>query len=229
MTGSIMQRIFAARWPIGIFVALLLVAWGVSTGLRGRSVLGAISAFFEGGDFDAERRELQFWLAALGRIDTELQQQLNGPAAASLRTERGAVLTRLREVAGRVPSDNLPADIRSLLEPPATPAPEPALAVRPVEPAAVVRTVGELRVGLGPRASAADFSSLIFAAPPPVFIERRRAPRAEHTPSASDEKQQSAANRDEKRPPASAAADRDVKRPASAAAADREEKRPPAR
>src|SRR5713101_7551940 len=199
MTGSIMQRIFAARWPIGIFAALLLVAWGVSTGLRGRSVLGAISVFFDGGDYDAERRELRFWLAALGRIDTELQQQLNGPAAASLRTERGAVLARLREVAGRVPSDNLPAEIRSLLEPPATPVPEPAVAARPVEPVAVARAVGELRVGLGPRAPIVDLSSLIFAAPPPVFIERRRAPRAEHTPSASDEKQQSAANRDEKR------------------------------
>ena len=225
MTGSIMQRIFAARWPIGIFVALLLVAWGVSTGLRGRSVLGAISAFFEGGDFDAEQRELQFWLAALGRIDTELQQQLNGPAAASLRVERGAVLTRLREVAGRVPSDNLPAEIRSLLEPPATPAPEPALAARPVEPAAVARTVGELRVGLGPRAPVADPGSLTFVAPPPLAVATKRA----HPPRAENAAPSGAANRDEKRPPAAAAADRDVKRPASAAAADREEKRPPAR
>src|SRR5260370_13207990 len=144
MTGSIMQRILAARWPIGIFVALLLVAWGVSTGLRGRSVLGAISAFFDGGDFDAERRELGFWLAALGRIDTELQQQLNGPAAASLRIEREPVLTRLREVASRVPSDNLPAEIRSLLEPPPTPAPEPAVAARPLAPAAPVPPVPSL-------------------------------------------------------------------------------------
>src|SRR5712691_6861631 len=202
MTGSIMQRIFAARWPIGIFVALLLVAWGVSAGLRGRGVLGAISAFFEGGDFAAEQRELQFWLAALGRIDTELQQQLNGPAAASLRTERGTVLARLREVAGRVPSDHLPADIRSLLEPPATPAPEPALAARPVEPAAVARTVGELRVGLGPRAPVADPGSLTFVAPPPLAVATKRAhpPRTENAPSSSASS--GAANRDEKRPPA---------------------------
>ena len=214
MTGGIMPKLAAARWPIGIFVVLLFFTWGATHALREKSVAGAAWSLLDGGDFDGERRELQFWLAALGRIETEMRHSLNGSASVSLRTEQSAVLARLREVASRVPPASLPADIRSVIEPEPAAASAAAIVALAVEQPAPTLPAGELRAGLGRPAAMADLNSLVFVAPPapPVFIEKRHAPRA-------------AADKDEKRP-TSPAADREEKRPTSPAAADREEKRP---
>ena len=148
MTGGIMPKLAAARWPIGIFgsfVALLFFVWGASNAMRDKTVSGTVASFFDG-DFSAELREARFFIAALGRIDAEMPQVQNTSVAASLRTERAAVLARLREVARHVPAGELSADIRSLLEP-APAAPVNAAPAAPAVAPPPARTV-ELRPGL---------------------------------------------------------------------------------
>ena len=139
-----MPKLSAARWPIGIVLALLAIAavslsWGSPQALRLASPLAAIAALFAGDEFAGERRELRFWQEALERIAAELQQRTNALMAASLRTERETIMERVREVAGRMPRDSLPPEIRRLIEPEALPAPAPALAARPPEQAAPTR------------------------------------------------------------------------------------------
>jgi hypothetical protein len=210
MTGGIMPKLVAMRWPIGIIVALLLIAgvslsWGSSHPSRVTSPLSAISSFFTGGftgddEYGGELRELQFLRTALHRIEAELKQQANGLVLASLRTEQEAVMQRVREVARRVPADSLPPDIMRLIAPETAPmpAPEPApgIAASPIGQAAPVRQAGELRVGLRPPSPVADFSSLARAAPLalPVFIQRPQPRRAAPSPSTA------AADRAETRP-----------------------------
>jgi hypothetical protein len=212
MSGGIMPKFFALRWPIGVVGALLLIAgaaffWGGSQNLRVTSPLAAISAFFAGGEDGGERRELRFLQAALQRIEAELQQQANGLATASLRIEREAVTQRVREVASLLPADSLPPEIRLLIEPEVTltpvpapaprpaaipvpaPAPEsfPGLAARRGEEAEPTGKIGELRVGLRPPAAVADFSGLALQASSrlPAFAQRPPASRtAPATPTA---------------------------------------------
>jgi hypothetical protein len=166
MTGGIMPRLSAIRWPIGVFVALLLVAGlafliGSLPAWR-TSPLSAIAAVFASDEYRSERQELQFYAAALHRIEVEMRQEGDSPVAPSLRVEQEAVQQRLREVAGRLPADLMPADIRSLIAPKPAPAPDPTLTsgavVRPVEPAAPVSGGGELRVGLRPPAPTAGLA-----------------------------------------------------------------------
>ncbi len=201
-----MPKLFAARWPIGIAVAVLLVlavsiSWGSSHPSRITSPLSAISSFFTGSftgdEYGGERRELQSLQAALHRIEAELQQQANGLALASLRTEQAAVMQRMREVASRVPADSLPPDIGPLIEPETAPTLAAGLAARRIEEAAPVREAGELHVGLRPPSPGADFSSLALGAASrlPLFIGRPQARRAAPAPSTA------AKDRAETRPP----------------------------
>ena len=179
MTGEIMRKLSAMRWPIGIGAALLLIAgvslfWGSSHPSRGAGPFAAISWFFTGDEYEGEIRELQVLQAALHRITAELRQQATGFGLASLRTEREAVMQRVREVASRMPADSVPPDIRRLIEPEAAPAVAPGPAARPIAEAAPVQAASELRIGLRPPSPVADFSSLALAARPPwpVFLQR---------------------------------------------------------
>ena len=186
MTGGIMPRLSAMRWPIGIGVTLLFIAgvslsWGSSHPSRGGSPLAAMSWFFSGDEYEGEIRELQFLQSALHRIKAELRQRETGLGVPSLRAEHEAVMQRVREVASRVPADSLPPDIRRLIEPEAAAAIAPVLAVRSIEEAAPVRAAGELQIGLRPPSPVTDFSSLGLAARPPwpVFLQR---PQPRHAP-----------------------------------------------
>ena len=199
MTGEIMRKLSAMRWPIGIGAALLLIAgvslfWGSSHPSRGASPFAAISWFFTGDEYEGEIRELQLLQAALHRITAELRQQATGFGLASLRTEREAVMQRVREVASRMPADSVPPDIRRLIEPEAAPAVAPGPAARPIAEAAPVQAASELRIGLRPPSPVADFSSLALAARPPwpVFLQR---PHPRHATPATP-----AADRTETRP-----------------------------
>jgi hypothetical protein len=187
MTGGIMPKLSAMRWPIGITVVLVLIAgvslsWGDAHPSRVVSPLAAISAFFTVDERGSEIRELQFLEAALHRLDGELRQRAGGGGVPSLQTEHEAVLLRVREVASRVPADSLPPDIRRLIEPEPEPAPTitSALTTRSIQEAAPVRAVSELQIGLRPPSLAADFSSLSLAAQPPwpIFLPRQHARRA---------------------------------------------------
>jgi hypothetical protein len=200
MTGGIIPRLSAMRWPIGIIVGLLLIAgvslsWDSLHGSRVTSPLSAISSFFTADEYDGELRELRFLQAALRRIEADVQQQPNGLALSSLRTQQESVMQRVREVAIRVPADSLPPDIIPLIASEAAATLAPGLAVPRIEEAAPVRTAGELRVGLRPPAPVADFSSLALDAPSwPLFIGRPQPRRAAPAPSAT------AADRAETRP-----------------------------
>lgn len=191
-----MPKLSAMRWSIGIVVALLLIA-GVSfswSGSHPSRVAGRPSAIFSlvtggaaGDEYAGERRELQFLEAALHRLAAEVEQQANGLALDSLRTEQKAVLQRMRQVASRMPADSLPPDIRRLLEPTAAPPPVPGLAplaARSVEEAAPMRPAVELRSGLLPPAPVVDFSFLPPAAPAllPIFIGRPPPSRTKPAP-----------------------------------------------
>jgi hypothetical protein len=193
MTGGIMPKLSAMRWPIAIGLVLLLIAgvslfWGSSHPSRGASPFAAISWFFTGDEYEGEIRELQLLQAALHRITAELRQQAPGFGLASLRTEREAVMQRVREVASRMPADSVPPDIRRLIEPEAAPAVAPGPAARPIAEAAPVRAASELRIGLRPPSPVADFSSLALAAQPPwpVFLQRPHPRRATPAPPAAD-------------------------------------------
>jgi hypothetical protein len=200
MTGGIMPKLSAMRWPIGIVAALLLIAgvslsWDGSHASRLSSPLSAIAAFFGGDEYGGERRELELLQAALQRIEADLHQQANGRALASLRTEQEAVLYRVHEVARRVPADRIPPDIRRLIEPksvlaiaPGT-APgiaagiAPGSAARPIEEAAPSRPAGELRVGLRAPSAAVDFSGLALDQRPPWPLFTGRKPAAHASPA----------------------------------------------
>jgi hypothetical protein len=167
MTGGIVPKLLALRWPIGIGVGLLLIAgvWlssGISHGSRGTSPLSAISAFFTADEYSSELRELGFLREALERIEAELQQKTNGSALASLRTEQEAVMRRARQVASRVPVDRLPPDVSRLIEPETAPAPAPASVAEaaPVSQREAGRAPGELHVGLAPPSPVAAATSL---------------------------------------------------------------------
>ena len=177
MTGGIMPKLSAMRWPIGIGVGLLLIAgvslfWGSSHPSRGASPFAAISRFFTGDEYEGELGELQLLQSALHRINAELRQPATGLGLPSLRAEREAVVQRVREVARRMPADSLPPDIRRLIEPEATPAIAPGPAARPIEEAAPVRAPSELQIGLRP--------------PWPVFLERPHPRRAAPAAPAAD-------------------------------------------
>jgi len=98
MTGGIMPKLFAVRWLIGVFVAVSLVAAtiGFATTLSGPPAKQTASR----DDYAAERAQLLFFKAAVGRIDQELAHR-GADATPSLRIEREAVLRRMREVADR--------------------------------------------------------------------------------------------------------------------------------
>jgi hypothetical protein len=198
MTGGIMPKLLALRWPIGIAVGLLLIAgvWlssGSSHGSRGTSPPSAIYSFFTGDEYGSELRELQFLREALERIEAELQQKTNGSALASLRTEQGAVMQRARQVASRVPVDRLPPGLSRLIELETAPAPvaaaaaAPGIAARSSNEAAPIREAGELLVGLGPPSPVADVPGLALDTRPPwlLFIGRKEPHRAAPAPSAA--------------------------------------------
>jgi hypothetical protein len=193
MTGGIMPKLSAMRWPIGIGAALLLIAgvslfWSSSHPSRGAGPFAAISWFFTGDEYEGEIRELQLLQAALHRITAELRQQATGFGLASLRTEQEAVMQRVREVASRLPADSVPPDIRRLIEPEAAPTVAPGPAARPIAEAAPVRAASELRIGLRPPSAVADFSSLALAVRPPwpVFLQRPHPRRATPATPAAD-------------------------------------------
>jgi hypothetical protein len=195
MTGGLMPKIFAMRWPIGIVAALLLIAgvslsWGGSHASRVTSPLSAISAFFAGDEYGGERRELRSLHAALQRIEVDLHQQPNARALASLRTEQEAVVQRVREVASRVPADILVPEIRRWLEPATDSVGSPGIAtgiaavtapgaaVRRVEETAPARPAGELRAGLRPPNPVAALDGLALDQRPPwPLFSGRKAPQ----------------------------------------------------
>jgi hypothetical protein len=229
MTGGIMPKLLALRWPIGIGVGFLLVAgvWlssGSSHGSRGTSPVSAISAFFTGDEYASELRELGFLREALERIEAELQQKTNGSALASLRTEQAAVMQRARQVASRVPVDRLPPDISRLIEPETAPAPAPAAAAAPsaarsIDEAAPApigqreagRETSELRVGLAPPTPVTDITSLALDTRSPwlLFIGPKEPRRAAPAPSAAS------LNRAEMRASSAVPADRSETQPSS--------------
>jgi hypothetical protein len=177
MTGGIMPKLFAVRWPLAIVAGVLLLAGtiGFATALSSRPANDAAGR----DDYAGERRQLLFFKAAVGRIDDELRH--GGTAAtASLRSEREAVLRRMREVASRVPADRMPPDIAAMLPPaPAAAASDTSARPTPLPPAKAV--VREFQTGLGMRPAETDFSSIALDRPPPlpVYVERP-ARRAEH-------------------------------------------------
>jgi hypothetical protein len=250
MTGGIMPKLFAVRWPLGISIMLLLTAGtvGFATSLSGRPTTDA--AFVD--DYAGERQQLLFFKAAIGRIDDELRHR-GGTVTPSLRSEREAVLRRMREVASRVPAERLPAEIAMLLQPAPAAAPINVTA-RPTEPPAPKVEVRELQTGLGSRQADIDFSSLALdrPAPLPVYVERpppRRVARARDAePTAENpakerpakDKDRSAAEKPAKEQPAAerAAKERPAERPVAerppvtverTAVVDRSERQQPAR
>src|SRR5690242_12454072 len=106
MTGGIVLKLLAARRPIGVWLVVLPVI-ALCIGLAGlrpawiTNRVGAMFPFLEADEFAAERDQLLFFRAALGRIDAELYGRSN--TSPSLRAERQAVLLRMREVANRMP------------------------------------------------------------------------------------------------------------------------------
>jgi hypothetical protein len=184
MTGGIVLKLLAARRPNGIWLVVLPVV-ALCIGVAGlrpawvTSRLGAMFPFFEADEFAAERDQLLFFKAALGRIDAELYGRSN--ASQSLRTERQAVLLRMREVANRMPVERIPPEFRALLQPEAAPA-RVGSAAAPQLPSPI-----RLQVGLTPRPARLDLSSLeVDPLPPlPLIIERRRAEHG-HAPSKAD-------------------------------------------
>ncbi len=179
--------VFSAR-RLAALAAMLVVAAGVFLARGGglaswaTSSLSAIRTLLEPSDFAAERQELNFWQAALTRLDAELQRGTDGPGLASLRAERNSVVERMREIAKRIPESRIPASIRPLLvgKSPAVAsapvaAPHPAISAAPVVAVAAVH-VAPLKVGLGPPAPESDAADLVFSPPVPfpVFIEIER-------------------------------------------------------
>jgi hypothetical protein len=186
MTGGIMPKLFAMRWPIAISVLLLLLAGtiGFATTLSSRPTSNTAVR----DDYVGERQQLLFFKAALGRIDDELRHR-GGAATPSLRGEREAVLRRMREVASRVPAERLPPEVAALLLPAPAPAAVEATA-RPRERSLPVVEVRELQTGLGAKPADIDFSSLALDRPPPlpVFLERpaRERPARERERAAAE-------------------------------------------
>jgi hypothetical protein len=190
MTGGIVPKLNAVRWPAGIFVVLLLVA-GISfapAALRSPGRGAGSAGSTAPGDYAGERQELLFFKAALGRIDDELRHR-GAAATPSLRGEREAVLRRMREVASRVPPERLPPEIPALLE--LAPAATAAVGTPPRsgQPAPKI-DVRELQTGLGTPQDGIDFSSLALdpLPPLPIYIERpaRRAVHARDAEPAGD-------------------------------------------
>ena len=165
-----MPKLFAMRWPIAISVLLLLLAGtiGFATTLSGLPAGGTAVR----DDYAGERQQLLFFKAALGRIDDELRHR-GGAATPSLRSEREAVLRRMREVASRVPAERLPPEVAALLPPATAPAAVEATA-RPRERSLPKVEVRELQTGLGTKQADIDFSSLALDRPPPlpIYLER---------------------------------------------------------
>ena len=173
-----MPKLFAVRWPIGIFVAVLLIAGTIAfaTTLSGRPANDTAAS----DDYAGERQQLLFFKAAVGRIDEELRHR-GAAATPSLRGEREAVLRRMREVASRVPAERLPPEVAVLL-PPATPAAAAEAPTRPRErlgskvevrePAPKVE-VRELQTGLGNCQVDIEFSLAVDRPLTlPVYVER---------------------------------------------------------
>jgi hypothetical protein len=180
MTGGIMPKLlFAVRWPVGVFVAVSLIAGtiGFATTLSGRPANDTAPSE----EYAGERQQLLFFKAAVRRIDEELRHR-GASATPSLRGERDAVLRRMREVAGRLPPERIPPDVAALLPPPPVAAETTA---RPRQLPAAKVELRELRTGLGARNAEIDFSSLTLDHPPPlpVYVERppRRAGHARDT------------------------------------------------
>jgi hypothetical protein len=200
MTGEIMPKLSAMRWPVGIVAALLLIAgvslsWGGLHPLRATNPLSAISAFFDGDEYSGERRELEMLQAALQRIEGELHQQANARALASLRTQHEAVMQRLREASSRMPADSLPPDIRRLIEPKnalaatgIAPVIAPGPADRHVAEGVPPRPPAQLKTGLRLPAPVTDFSSLALEQRPPwpLFTGRKPARAAPAPPAPAD-------------------------------------------
>jgi hypothetical protein len=254
MTGGIMPKLFAVRWPIGVFVAVSLIAGtiGFATTLSGRPANDIVP----GDDYAGERQQLLFFKAAVGRIDEELHHR-GAAATPSLRGEREAVLRRMWEVAGRVPPERLPPDVAALL-PPGTPVATAEARPRTRQPVAAPAAkieIRELQTGLVARAADIDFSDLTLdrPLPLPVYVERparrtehardgegseKRAERPVRERPAKDKERAAAEKSAKEQPPADrakerAAAARAVDRPPvtveRTAVADQSERRLPAR
>ena len=187
-----MPKLFAVRWALGVSVILLLTAGtiGFATSLSGRPSNDAAAI----NDYAGERQQLLFFKAAIGRIDDELRHR-GAAATPSLRSEREAVLRRMREVASRVPAERLPAEIAILLQ--SAPATAPiTVTARPAERPTPEVEIRELQTGLGTRQADIDFSDLALDRPEPlpVYVERPRR-RAEHARAAEPTAEKTAKER----------------------------------
>jgi hypothetical protein len=175
---GIMPKMFAARWPIAAFAAVSLIAAtiGFATTLSSRPANDPTTR----DNYAGERQQLLFFKAAVGRIDEELR--LRGAAAtSSLRSEREAVLQRMREVASRVPPERLPPDLAAMLPPG-----PPESTSRPPDRSVAKVAVRDFQTGLGIKSADIDFDSLALDRPPPLPVYVERAPRRAEHPRESD-------------------------------------------
>ncbi len=128
-------------------VLVMIAGWqGPPSGTGG--VFGNFT-WLDQDDFGRRQNELQFLKAAFDRLEAEAQQDPNGPATRSLRTEQEAVVARMREVARPMPAGSIAADLRPVLkgEPPAVPQ-AVAVSSPPAEMPESAAVQRELRIGL---------------------------------------------------------------------------------
>jgi hypothetical protein len=160
MIGGIMPKLLtmgplitAALLSLGVLGAI--VGWQAAPSGTG-GVFGNFT-WLDQDDFGRRQRELLFLKAAFDRLEAEAQQDPNGPATPSLRTEQEAVLRHMREVARPIPADAVPGDLRPLVKGDAPTPPKAPVVLGPSpEPAARAAVSRELQIGLSPPSPAIE-------------------------------------------------------------------------
>jgi hypothetical protein len=160
MIGGIMPKLLTmgpliAAALLSLGVLGVIVGWAAAPSGSG-GVFGNFT-WLDQDDLGRRQRELLFLKAAFDRLEAEAQQDPNGPATPSLRTEQQAVLRHMREVTRPLPADAVPGDLRRLLkgEAPAV-ARAPVVLSQPVEPADSATVARELQMGLSPPSPAIE-------------------------------------------------------------------------
>jgi hypothetical protein len=147
-------------------------------------------------DLGRRQRELLFLKAAFDRLEAEAQQDPNGPATPSLRTEQEAVLRHMREVARPIPADAVPGDLRPLVKGEASAAaPQaPVVLSQPAEPADGAAVSRELQIGLRPPSPAIELGVSRDPGRGVIVLVARPRPRPVPAGNASAEAQSAAAD-----------------------------------
>jgi hypothetical protein len=198
MIGGIMPKLLTmgpliAAALLSLGVLGVIVGWAAAPSGSG-GVFGNFT-WLDQDDLGRRQRELLFLKAAFDRLEAEAQQDPNGPATPSLRTEQEAVVRHMREVARPLPADAVPGDLRALVKGEAAAAPQAVVVPsQPVEPAVGAAVSHELQIGLSQPSPAVELGVSRDPGLGVIVLVARPRPRPVPAGNASAEAQSAASD-----------------------------------